>query len=382
MDKTEVDDPSRLLSKLSKQERNVLELRCEGLDYKAIGKELSLSGRTVKQYMKNIYIKLDLDHLPRTEKESKILIIYYPLIHTLGVLPETENEKIPSEPIPKNGNGMVDEDENIHAGDLEKGEKSLTPHENQKGGSGLKLVGFLLVGVLLGMCIIAAVFVLVIRPVMGTIPFFIQPTSIVHLPTPIITETKVQTSTIEPMLTTPVTILADTVTPSPTAAPTSTITFTPSPTIIPTDILVPTNTDTLTPTPDYYMQGETYEIQPGVFLVLQTDFGVSSYVGCSNFDGYNIVIDVQNQSAAQYILRFKWTDFTVVDNNGKNYPVVSAGIDNCHSQPGVMAKTIDAGYNDDIEIAIPGPFDLNTQYLTITALNISGIGPIKFRKKI
>ncbi len=68
------------LAKLSKQERQVLELRCQGLDYNAISKKLFVSVSAVKQYMSRIYVKLGLDILPRAERTKVLYEIVCPLL--------------------------------------------------------------------------------------------------------------------------------------------------------------------------------------------------------------------------------------------------------------------------------------------------------------
>ena len=57
------------LSNLTNRQIEVLRLVCEGLTYKLVGEQLFISENTVKTHMGNIYIELELDSLPTSERK-------------------------------------------------------------------------------------------------------------------------------------------------------------------------------------------------------------------------------------------------------------------------------------------------------------------------
>jgi len=98
------------LAKLSKQEREVLRLRCQSFAYKDIGEKLYISTSSVKQYMSRVYIKLGLDLLERTERTRALFQDVCPLLATLEgteAPPESEEPEV----IPVDVIDMVEEDE-------------------------------------------------------------------------------------------------------------------------------------------------------------------------------------------------------------------------------------------------------------------------------
>jgi DNA-binding CsgD family transcriptional regulator len=117
------DDLAARLSKLSDQERNVLKLRCQGLDYKTIHERLFISISAVKEYMSRIYVKLGLDLLPRAKRMKVLYETFCPLLQKLEETPRkleigsgegASGKKTPETPepvIPAYVPDMVDEDE-------------------------------------------------------------------------------------------------------------------------------------------------------------------------------------------------------------------------------------------------------------------------------
>lgn len=104
------EDAIRKLSKLSERERQVLQLKCDGLDQKAIGKELSISVPTVKYDMSRIYVRLELDQLSATERLKALLEIYCPAL-AQEALPPGPPEAEEPQPIPRAIVAMIEEDE-------------------------------------------------------------------------------------------------------------------------------------------------------------------------------------------------------------------------------------------------------------------------------
>ncbi len=72
--------PKELLSTLSLRQLEVLQLVCQGKEYKKIGKKLFISENTVKTHMGTIYKKLDLLDLDRNDRIFKIRSVYCPML--------------------------------------------------------------------------------------------------------------------------------------------------------------------------------------------------------------------------------------------------------------------------------------------------------------
>lgn len=144
------------LSKLSEQERKVLKLRCDGLDYKTIHERLFISVSAVKQYMSRVYVKLGLDLLSRAERMKVLYETFCPLLQRLEEIPAklgagTEAPETSEPVIPAYVPDMVDEDEYplvpIAPTPL------VAPKPNPKPGRfGLR---GLVIGVVLGICLTA-----------------------------------------------------------------------------------------------------------------------------------------------------------------------------------------------------------------------------------
>lgn len=103
----------RKLRRLSPQERKVLELRCQGLDYATIAARLQVSDSTIKSYMARTYIKLGMETMRKGIRARVIEDMYCPalrhLMDTEGplLLGEPESTEAAPEPVLQ----MVTEDE-------------------------------------------------------------------------------------------------------------------------------------------------------------------------------------------------------------------------------------------------------------------------------
>jgi len=104
-------NPIKQLSKLTERQREVLRLFCDGLDYKSIGEKLFIAVPTVKTHMGNIYIKLDLDHLPPAERRVKLIEKYCPLLRKAELPPAPPDATEVPEPVPEPVMKIVEEDE-------------------------------------------------------------------------------------------------------------------------------------------------------------------------------------------------------------------------------------------------------------------------------
>ena len=104
------DEDLQKLAKLSKREREVLWLVCEGNSYEEISKKLFISVPTVKANMGRVYVKLGLDQMNKAERVRSIHQIFCPLMRGVELPPEAPESPTPV-PIPAHISLMVDEDE-------------------------------------------------------------------------------------------------------------------------------------------------------------------------------------------------------------------------------------------------------------------------------
>ena len=105
------DEELNNLKKLSKREREVLWLVCDGITYSEISKKLFISLPTVKSVMGRVYIKLNLDVLEKPERLKAIYQIYCPLLKGTELPEGSPPEADSPPPIPEKVVEMVDEDE-------------------------------------------------------------------------------------------------------------------------------------------------------------------------------------------------------------------------------------------------------------------------------
>lgn len=91
----------RKLETLSPREREVLTLRCTGLDYETIGTQLYIGENAVKTYMRRVYKKLELDHLRNPKSRLSVLNdVYCPALQSMA-LPILPSEPAIDEPEPE-----------------------------------------------------------------------------------------------------------------------------------------------------------------------------------------------------------------------------------------------------------------------------------------
>lgn len=191
--------------KLSSQERKVLELRCQGFDYKTIGERLFVTVSTVKQYMSRIYVKLGLDFLSRTERIKTLFETYCPQLKRFEESPrlidEGKNEVLddvvvydtPEPVIPSYALAMVEEDE-YPLVDMSLGsKKSLIV--NPKPPRYELLILF--IGIVLGVCLSILVVIFIFQPENIIIPFISQATATIPASIPLSSDTIIPSHTPE-----------------------------------------------------------------------------------------------------------------------------------------------------------------------------------------
>ena len=94
------DEELEKLSKLTDRERQVLRGFCEGVDQDDVSAALNIVVATVKTHIKNVRIKLEVDHLQPGKQDQIIRERYCPLIRDMEPWPP----KIPAEEPPQNMN--------------------------------------------------------------------------------------------------------------------------------------------------------------------------------------------------------------------------------------------------------------------------------------
>jgi DNA-binding CsgD family transcriptional regulator len=292
MDDISQEEALKKLSTLSQRERQVLELRCQGLDYKTIGATLFVSVPSVKQYMSRIYVKLCLDLLSSSERTKVIYEIYCPLRRKAAELkkesdkdiqaPESgsqENEQ-PETPIPDNVGSMIDEDE-YPIVVYEKPGPIIIDHEPLP--IKPKRFGYLilLIGVVLGICFSLVIAYVVLRDTDIIPPLFPQPTQPIPTPLPQPTDLPILAPTMEIPTQTPIVIQEVII-----------VTATPPPV---------TEVPTLTPVP-----------QPITFFSDNFDQGLSG--SWSILSGNPVVVNGQLTTDEDTWIRIgddSWTDYTI-----------------------------------------------------------------------
>jgi len=99
------------LSKLTNRQIEVLRLVCAGLTYKLVGEQLFISENTVKTHMGNIYIELELDSLPTSERKLVLFQEFCPALQDMDVIPVVVEDQEEPKPVPESVMAMVVRDE-------------------------------------------------------------------------------------------------------------------------------------------------------------------------------------------------------------------------------------------------------------------------------
>lgn len=108
------EDPIHKLDSLTKRQREVLRLVCEGLNYKTVAEQLFISENTVKAHMGNVYVKLGLDTLSGAQRRSTLHQVFCQVLRGLptpAVIPIEADYPEEPEPVPEQVWEMVKEDE-------------------------------------------------------------------------------------------------------------------------------------------------------------------------------------------------------------------------------------------------------------------------------
>jgi len=81
-------NPYKKIASLSPRQKEVLQLLCEGKQYKEIAEALFIEESTVKAHMAGVYEKLGLIELKRDERIFQIKSIYCPILQEEEEKPE------------------------------------------------------------------------------------------------------------------------------------------------------------------------------------------------------------------------------------------------------------------------------------------------------
>jgi len=217
------------LATLSKRQREVLELRCDGTDYKTISRQLTIGVPTVKYNMGRIYMKLGLHQLSSAERMKALMEIYCPALKE-EALPVAPQEEAGQAPVLGSVAEMVENDEKAlvpwNPGTLMAHQPPLIPVRDPHGRSASGSRRMLLLGG--GGCVIGIIVLLLLAVVFWvgmnfghggpSVPLG-QPTAVSGADTPEApTETPVPTATTIPTAAPPTEIPAS---PTPLPTPTS-----------------------------------------------------------------------------------------------------------------------------------------------------------------
>lgn len=158
----------------------------------------------------------------------------------------------------------------------------------------------------------------------------------------------------------------------------------PIPSALPTDTLVPTATETHIPTPTpkgYYNEEEKAVIRPGIYASLGQNFMNEGFVGCSHpVPGFGVSIWINNDSDAQFAIRYDSASFHAQDDLGNTYPLKYAGLYWCNAGPGPQEELLRPSASTNFSLAFSGQVPLEAKYLIITVDSISGSGALIFHK--
>ncbi len=105
------EDSSLKLYSLTSRQREILQLFCEGNNYKQIAETLVISENTVKSHMGHIYVKLGLDMLDDAQRKKTLHQGFCAALGAIDVAPPKPDEPKELAPIPEYVWKMVEEDE-------------------------------------------------------------------------------------------------------------------------------------------------------------------------------------------------------------------------------------------------------------------------------
>lgn len=187
-------------------------------------------------------------------------------------------------------------------------------------------------------------------------------------------------------------IVEETFPPPETEPPLVEVTNTEIPTLAPTITpkvslnFTPALPPTPQPTQAYYVQDERWSFKPGMTIYLESTFlNINSSLSCTGNEN-NIVLqfNIRNDTDDDFRVVFEPSNVKYIDDLGKTYEPVCAfmGLDliTSHYVDGIFTYFTN---NDEGAFypALPKP-NAQARYLYIIFENISGVGPVTFRKDL
>ena len=123
------ENPYKKLASLSPRQKEVLQLLCQGKQYKEIAEALFIEESTVKAHMAGVYKKLGLIELKRDERIFQIKSIYCPMLQE-GEKPETF-EELHEDIVDESEPEEIDEEPETNEIDDESEPEELTPEMDE-----------------------------------------------------------------------------------------------------------------------------------------------------------------------------------------------------------------------------------------------------------
>ena len=357
-------DPIQKLKSLSKRQVEVLRLFCSGTPYKEIGAKLFISENTVKTHMGNIYVALELTHLPPRQRPARIFEIYCPLLKKQPPVSQAEEKDEEPEPVSPEVQKMVEEDENAlvlwESSQIIDGQVEEIPPRPRRNAGCLWGLG----GIIVGLGLMAGAFFLFRNGIPGI-------SGQDSLPTQSIAAEEVESSPV------PITDTAEMIVLTATSVP---ISETPLPSdtpIIPTTTTVPSETPEPDTAPGSILEVGEWWKEDGVWLRL------ANYSLTENIPGIRVTLELWNKTGGT--LLFSWNtsgNLSLQDNNGFNYPLTAQFTNLSDSEkfdPGALDTVrprnqgITAFYEDD------RLFDADVTELILTVIDLSRVDQAQFR---
>lgn len=376
-----INDPVQQLSALTEREREVLRLVCDGLPYKSIGEELFIAEATVKSHMGNIYVKLGLDSLLKSQRKLILYQVYCPVLQETTFTPKPDEPDGPEpEAVPKEIIVMVEEDD---VAIMPYPQKPLQPIDVVESpppyyAPPRRRFGGFMLGLIIGIGVFAVILYALWQAGIigggGSLPEISDaPPVEVVVDTPLEPEPEkpTQTQTNEEVV-----IVATPTSPPPTQTlPPSTQTS--PPTEIPTSTPVP-NTQAGT----VLELGQSWR-QDGMLLRLSEIYLKTSGTGCSIGLGW----DIENRTSSTVIVSAYSSQFELVDNRDERWKISGVQlISRCPKFEDTISDDIEPGGKfpsrgfHTLWVGFDGPLtDIAVDYLIVTVTGLSNFNGAQWK---
>lgn len=324
----------RKLSRLTQRERDVLWLRCEGLDQRAISQRLYISVPTVRNTMGRILAKLEIDQIPQAQRTKELFETYCPALRGEELSPPPPEPPQP-EPVPDEVIERVEEDEKAlvlwQGAQLDPPAQHVItiPRHDPPGDRGRgRSFSWLISGLIIGIALMLVGFW--VRDLLRQGEIETREPLPTSVPTVLVTEIVVVSPTAAPTVPTLTPLVEKvvvtqmvTATPDPDASttivPVLERVITEEVTVVVTATSPPTPTEPVNTPNDAVLEVREWWKTNGVWLRV-------SEVGFADDARISILLEMWNQTDNQLI--FEWTmagNFTLTDNTGHVYDINYGG---------------------------------------------------------